>query len=115
MPPSARRHAFARRARRPGDTGGGAAVERGETLHFHKGYRYAVFPRRGGRWPELGTTTRGSGSGGFWAEFTRWAVRCLSGSGPELSIQDLGRRRRRRFFVLDGDWMPDYLADNTPI
>ena len=25
----------------------------GESMHVHHGYRYAVFPRRGGRWPEL--------------------------------------------------------------
>jgi Ser/Thr protein kinase RdoA (MazF antagonist) len=28
----------------------------GETLHEHEGYRFAIFERRGGRWPELGTT-----------------------------------------------------------
>src|SRR5208283_3553199 len=27
----------------------------GQTLHLHRGFRYAIFPRRGGRWPELGT------------------------------------------------------------
>src|SRR6202142_131962 len=27
----------------------------GESLFIHAGFRYAVFPRRGGRWPELGT------------------------------------------------------------
>ena len=27
----------------------------GVSLHDHHGFRYAVFPRRGGRWPELGT------------------------------------------------------------
>src|SRR5277367_5895202 len=27
----------------------------GESLHAHQGFRYAVFPRRGGRWPELGS------------------------------------------------------------
>ena len=35
----------------------------GETLHFHQGFRYAVFPRRGGRWPELGHGRR-AGVGG---------------------------------------------------
>ena len=29
----------------------------GESLFVHLGFRYAVFPRRGGRWPELGTAT----------------------------------------------------------
>jgi Ser/Thr protein kinase RdoA (MazF antagonist) len=28
----------------------------GVSLHVHEGFRYAVFPRRGGRWPELGST-----------------------------------------------------------
>src|ERR1700691_656098 len=28
----------------------------GVSLHIHHGFRYAVFPRRGGRWPELGST-----------------------------------------------------------
>jgi Ser/Thr protein kinase RdoA (MazF antagonist) len=27
--------------------------ERGETLHYHEGFRFALFPRRGGRWPDL--------------------------------------------------------------
>jgi Ser/Thr protein kinase RdoA (MazF antagonist) len=27
----------------------------GSSLHLHRAFRYAVFPRRGGRWPELGT------------------------------------------------------------
>jgi len=27
--------------------------ERGETLHHHDGFRYTLYPRRGGRWPEL--------------------------------------------------------------
>jgi Ser/Thr protein kinase RdoA (MazF antagonist) len=26
---------------------------RGETLHHHEGFRFALFPRRGGRWPDL--------------------------------------------------------------
>lgn len=27
--------------------------ERGETLHHHQGFRFALYPRRGGRWPDL--------------------------------------------------------------
>ena len=29
------------------------AAEDGTTLHRHDGFRFALFPRRGGRWPEL--------------------------------------------------------------
>ena len=28
----------------------------GESMHVHEGFRYAVFARRGGRWPELGNS-----------------------------------------------------------
>jgi Ser/Thr protein kinase RdoA (MazF antagonist) len=31
------------------------AAANGSTLHVHGGYRFAVFPRQGGRWPELGS------------------------------------------------------------
>jgi len=31
-------------------------LREGESLHVHHGFRYAVFPRRGGRWPELGSS-----------------------------------------------------------
>ena len=83
-------------------------VRDGASLHTHRGFRYAVFPRRGGRWPELGT-----------ADDREWVGRFLGrihGVGRarrfehrlRLSMEDLGRKARD--FVLDGDWMPDYLA-----
>jgi Ser/Thr protein kinase RdoA (MazF antagonist) len=31
-------------------------LQAGESMHQHQGFRYAVFPRRGGRWPELGNS-----------------------------------------------------------
>jgi Ser/Thr protein kinase RdoA (MazF antagonist) len=81
----------------------------GQTLHFHKGYRYAVFPRRGGRWPELGTTHEREWVGRFLGRIHAVGRAVPFRERPELSIQDLGRGARD--FVLDGDWMPDYLAD----
>jgi len=83
-------------------------VRDGVSLHVHHGFRFAVFPRRGGRWPELGT-----------AVDREWVCRFLGrihGVGragrfqarTRLSLEDLGRTARD--FVLDGDWMPDYLA-----
>ncbi len=38
-------------------------------------------PRRGGRWPELGTPTSGNGLGGSWAASTAWAARDVYCSG----------------------------------
>jgi Ser/Thr protein kinase RdoA (MazF antagonist) len=80
----------------------------GITLHVHRGFRYAVFPRRGGRWPELGTSDERLWVGRFLGRIhavgraARFQVRA------RLSVEDLGRKARD--FVLDGDWMPDYLA-----
>src|SRR5580692_8199162 len=83
-------------------------VKEGATLHVHRGFRYAVFPRRGGRWAELGVS-----------DDREWVGRCLGRihavgraarfqERARLSMEDLGRKARD--FVLEGDWMPDYLA-----
>ncbi len=85
----------------------GAAGAR-QSLFVHHGFRYAIFPRRGGRWPELGTATDREWVGRFLGRIHgvgragRFAYRA------QLSVADLGRNARD--FVLDGDWMPDYLA-----
>jgi Ser/Thr protein kinase RdoA (MazF antagonist) len=81
----------------------------GETLHVHGGYRYAVFPRRGGRWPELGTTDEREWVGRFLGRIHAVGRAAQFRERPVLSIEDLGRRARD--FVLHGEWMPDYLAD----
>jgi Ser/Thr protein kinase RdoA (MazF antagonist) len=81
----------------------------GETLHFHRGFRYAVFPRRGGRWPELGRADEREWVGRFLGR-----IHAVGRSAPfrertRLSVEELGRRARD--FVLEGEWLPDYLAD----
>jgi Ser/Thr protein kinase RdoA (MazF antagonist) len=80
----------------------------GATLHLQRGFRYAVFPRRGGRWPELGSTDERRWVGRFLGR-----IHAVGRSGAfheraRLSVEDLGRRSRD--FVLDGEWLPDYLA-----
>ncbi|HLW25447.1 MAG TPA: serine/threonine protein kinase [Steroidobacteraceae bacterium] len=83
------------------------AVE-GVTLHVHQGFRYAVFPRRGGHWPELGT-----------AEEREWVGRFLGRihavgrvrpflERTRLSVETLGVESRQ--FVLESDFLPSYLA-----
>jgi Ser/Thr protein kinase RdoA (MazF antagonist) len=81
----------------------------GSALHFHRGFRYAVFPRRGGRWPELGTADERRWVGRFLGR-----IHAVGRSAPfhargELSISELGLEARD--FVLEGDFMPDYLLD----
>jgi Ser/Thr protein kinase RdoA (MazF antagonist) len=80
----------------------------GESLHVHRGFRYTVFPRRGGRWPELGTRDDREWVGRFLGRIHAVGRAARFRERGSLSIEDLGRNARD--FVLDGDWMPDYLA-----
>ena len=54
------------------------------------------------------TPRSASGSGASWAAFMRSAAPRRFRERARLNIEDLGRRARD--FVLDGDWMPDYLG-----
>jgi Ser/Thr protein kinase RdoA (MazF antagonist) len=80
----------------------------GTSLHVHRGFRYAVFPRRGGRWPELGTRDDREWVGRFLGRIHAVGRAARFHERAALSMQELGRNARD--FVLDGDWMPDYLA-----
>jgi Ser/Thr protein kinase RdoA (MazF antagonist) len=84
-------------------------VTDGESLHRHRGFRYAVFPRRGGRWPELGTSTDREWVGRFLGRIHAVGRADRFAHRARLSLEELGRRARDT--VLEGDWMPDYLAD----
>jgi Ser/Thr protein kinase RdoA (MazF antagonist) len=81
----------------------------GLTLHSHGGFRYAIFPRRGGRWPELGNTDEREWVGRFLGRIHRVGRAGRFLQRPRMNLEELGRKARD--FVLDGDWMPDYLAD----
>jgi len=80
----------------------------GESLHTHHGFRYAVFPRRGGRWPELGTAADREWVGRFLGRIHGVGLAARFRDRTRLSVQDMGRIARD--FVLGGEWMPDYLA-----
>jgi Ser/Thr protein kinase RdoA (MazF antagonist) len=81
----------------------------GTALHFHRDFRYAVFPRRGGRWPELGTPDERQWVGRFLGR-----IHAVGRSAPfqargTLSLADLGERARD--YLLESGFLPDYLAD----
>jgi Ser/Thr protein kinase RdoA (MazF antagonist) len=80
----------------------------GGSLHVHHGFRYAVFPRRGGRWPELGLTDEREWVGRFLGRIHAVGRAAVFRERISLSMDDLGRNARD--YVLDGEWMPDYLA-----
>jgi Ser/Thr protein kinase RdoA (MazF antagonist) len=83
-------------------------TQAGESLHAHHGFRYAVFPRRGGRWPELGLRDDREWVGRFLGRIHAVGRVARFRERSALSVEDLGRNARD--FVLAGDWMPDYLA-----
>lgn len=83
-------------------------VRDGESLHVHRGFRYAVFPRRGGRWPELGSTEEREWLGRFLGRIHAVGRASAFRERGSLDLEDLGINARD--FVLEGDWMPDYLA-----
>jgi Ser/Thr protein kinase RdoA (MazF antagonist) len=80
----------------------------GHSLHYHAGFRYAIFPRRGGRWPELGSTDEREWVGRFLGRIHGVGRAGRFVERPRLNVENLGRKARD--FVLDGEWMPDYLA-----
>ena len=79
----------------------------GATLHEHAGYRFAVYERRGGRWPELGTADERVWMGRFLGRLhavgavRRFRVRAT------LSRDELGRKSVED--LLAGDWIPAHL------
>jgi Ser/Thr protein kinase RdoA (MazF antagonist) len=81
----------------------------GVSLHVHRGFRYAVFPRRGGRWPELGQSDEREWVGRFLGRIHAVGRAARFHERARLSMDDLGRNARD--YVLEGDFMPDYLAD----
>jgi len=80
----------------------------GRSLHVHHEFRYAVFPRRGGRWPELGVRDDREWVGRFLGRIHAVGRAAAFRARGSLDVQQLGREARD--YVLDGDWMPDYLA-----
>jgi Ser/Thr protein kinase RdoA (MazF antagonist) len=80
----------------------------GSALHFHGGFRYAVFPRRGGHWPELGTADERQWVGRFLGRIHAVGRSAPFRSRPELSVRELGFEARD--FVLEAEFMPDYLV-----
>ena len=58
-------------------------VLHGETLFVHDGYPFALYPRRGGRWPELGTTAERELMGRFLGRLHRLGA--CTGSVPRAA------------------------------
>ena len=81
----------------------------GETLLEADGYPYAVYPRRGGRWPDLDTTDDRTLMGRFLGRMHRVGGTRRFEHRPALDVEAMAVKAAE--FVLDGDWLPDYQVD----
>jgi len=79
----------------------------GSTLNEHGGYRFAVFERRGGRWPELGSSDDRQWMGRFLGRIhAAGSVRRFE-RRPDLSVKRLGEAPVAE--LLASDWIPPHL------
>jgi Ser/Thr protein kinase RdoA (MazF antagonist) len=62
----------------------------GVTLHEHEGFRYAVFARHGGRWPELGTTDERRWMGRFLGRLHAVGSAAEFAARPLLTVERFG-------------------------
>jgi len=82
-------------------------VRDGETLFRYDGFRFALFERRGGRWPELGSATEREWMGRFLGRIHAIGRRQVFKHRERLSIERLGDQSRR--FLLEQGWLPAHL------
>lgn len=85
-------------------------VLNGKTLHEHEGYRFAVFPRRGGRWPELGTAEDRKWMGRFLGRIHAVGAVSRFEHRASLTIERFGDEPVEA--LLASDWIPPHLADS---
>jgi len=83
-------------------------IHEGATLHEQDGYRFALYERRGGRWPELGTREDREWLGRFLGRLHAVGAAGRFEERPKLSWEELGARSVDD--VLGGDWVPAHLV-----
>ena len=71
------------------------------------GYRFAIYPRRGGQWPELGTEDDRQWIGRFLGRIHAVGAARRFEHRPRLSPQAMGRESVA--FLLDGEFVADYI------
>lgn len=82
-------------------------VRDGQTLFECEGFRFAVFERRGGRWPELGTRTEREWMGRFLGRMHMVGRRQRFAHRGRISIEHLGDDSRN--YLLESGWIPPHL------
>ena len=82
-------------------------VHAGRTLFELGGFRYAVYPRQGGRWPELGTKDERAWMGRFLARIHAIGRTRAFHHRPRLDWRAMGLDTAD--YLLDQGWIPSHL------
>jgi Ser/Thr protein kinase RdoA (MazF antagonist) len=83
-------------------------VHAGRTLFELGGFRYAVYPRQGGRWPELGTKEERAWMGRFLARIHAIGRTRAFHHRPRLDWRAMGLETAD--YLLDQGWIPPHLT-----
>jgi Ser/Thr protein kinase RdoA (MazF antagonist) len=82
-------------------------VHEGRTLFEYEHFRFALFERKGGRWPELGTRTEREWMGRFLGRIHAIGRRQRFRYRDSLDIERMGEESR--LYLLDEGWIPPHL------
>ena len=82
-------------------------VHNGKTLFELRGFRYAVYKRQGGRWPELATKDERAWMGRFLARIHAIGRTRIFRQRPRLDWRVLGRETAD--FLLEQGWIPPHI------
>ena len=80
----------------------------GKTLFEHRGFRFAVFPRQGGHWPELATLQDREWMGRFLGRIHAQGRRRRFDHRPSMSIEQFGEQPRD--WLLQHEFVPRHLV-----
>jgi Ser/Thr protein kinase RdoA (MazF antagonist) len=80
----------------------------GRSLLTHEGFRYAIYPRRGGRWPDLENPDVRLWLGRFLGRIHRLGSASTFAARPLLTVDEFGWQARA--FLLENDWLPGHIT-----
>src|SRR5215831_6214315 len=80
----------------------------GRTLFEHGGFRFCIYERRGGRWPELATEADREWIGRFLGRIHMVGRRRSFEHRPMLTVERFGIAPRK--WLLEANWIPEHLV-----
>jgi Ser/Thr protein kinase RdoA (MazF antagonist) len=81
----------------------------GDSLHRHEGFRFAVYPRRGGRAPELSDRAALQWIGRFLGRIHAVGATAAFSHRPRIDVESLGDEPRA--YIVASEWLPADLRD----